>query len=486
MNYKRPTYNNRTHKHNNFKTKRREIEEVLEWRQFLAVEYLRMATVFSSRIPFSNNLDQHCADHSVSGDVHSNVHQCVNNEDLCSLMNSIQNLLVKYKMYSNSMDTQVTSGGLQQFISRKLKEKSNSVNNGQESWSWTQRLRAIYTRDPQTVSLVLHEGNGGSYFQCLPVNLKLEIFSYLDARSLCLACCVCQDWSTLTSDPSLWRCLLARDERRWRQMSHLSNPQLYRQVDSDWSQKEIYLKCSPSFQRQVKAATSTFQQVSSVLRSFIPRKVPRVAMFGPGLETGTSGLVRKMLYGDSDTFRRVAMFPGQFEGTGGGITLRLPSGHSLHLSVLYSASKQEREGRAGVDRLEGNKLLQKLADDQQDADGAGGGASRYELKPQLRHLCHTLDAFIFVVDATQTEHSVSTSRPELEAMVRERKSSPAPVLVLSCAPQAEDARLPACDVVRCLDLGNLTQPWFVIDCVTDTLDSIDVGIVWIVEQTQFR
>ena len=130
-----------------------------------------MAAVLSSRTSFTNNLDLYCANHhSVSRHVHSNVNQRVNNEDLSSLMNSIQDLLVKYRMYSNSMDVQVTSGGLQQFISRKLREKSNSANNSnQESWSWTQRLLAIYTREPPTVSFVLNEANDGSVFQCLPV-----------------------------------------------------------------------------------------------------------------------------------------------------------------------------------------------------------------------------------------------------------------------------------------------------------------------------
>ena len=37
-------------------------------------------------------------------------------------------------------------------------------------------------------------------------------------------------------------------------------------------------------------------------------------MFGPGLEQSTSGLVRKMLYEDNEMFKRVAMFPGQFDG----------------------------------------------------------------------------------------------------------------------------------------------------------------------------
>ena len=37
-------------------------------------------------------------------------------------------------------------------------------------------------------------------------------------------------------------------------------------------------------------------------------------MFGPGLETSTSGIVRKILDGHSDLFTVVSMFPGQFGG----------------------------------------------------------------------------------------------------------------------------------------------------------------------------
>jgi len=38
-------------------------------------------------------------------------------------------------------------------------------------------------------------------------------------------------------------------------------------------------------------------------------------MFGPGLESSTSGIVRKILHGHSDLFTVVNMFPGQFDGT---------------------------------------------------------------------------------------------------------------------------------------------------------------------------
>lgn len=37
-------------------------------------------------------------------------------------------------------------------------------------------------------------------------------------------------------------------------------------------------------------------------------------MFGPGLESSTSGIVHKILEGHFDLFTVVSMFPGQFGG----------------------------------------------------------------------------------------------------------------------------------------------------------------------------
>ena len=82
-------------------------------------------------------------------------------------------------------------------------------------------------------------------------------------------------------------------------------------------------------------------------------------------------------------------------GVGSGMTLKLQSGFSFHLSVLYTASKKER-GVEKRNRLAGNRMLnqQKNADDKTES---------YELHSSIRHLCHTLDAFIFVVDASQSK-----------------------------------------------------------------------------------
>ena len=75
-----------------------------------------------------------------------------------------------------------------------------------------------------------------------------------------------------------------------------------------------YLRCSPEVAARQRGENSAFHHVSSVLKYLLPKKAPKVAMFGPGLESTTSPIVRKMMYEDAVMFTRVAMFPGQFEG----------------------------------------------------------------------------------------------------------------------------------------------------------------------------
>lgn len=71
------------------------------------------------------------------------------------------------------------------------------------------------------------------------IDLKLHIFSYLDAKSLCVACCVNQEWSRLTSDELLWQNLLNNDMQKWSQISHVTNPRMYLEINSEWSCKEM-------------------------------------------------------------------------------------------------------------------------------------------------------------------------------------------------------------------------------------------------------
>ncbi len=81
------------------------------------------------------------------------------------------------------------------------------------------------------------------------------------------------------------------------------------------------------------------------------------------------------------------------------MTLKLPSGNNFHLTVLYAATKQEREANQNRDRLATNKLMSKQKNTQNEDDD--GSNVTYELQQSIKDLCHTLDAFIFVVDASR-------------------------------------------------------------------------------------
>ena len=73
-----------------------------------------------------------------------------------------------------------------------------------------------------------------------------------------------------------------------------------------------YLRCSPEINRLMHQQNTIFNNISSVLRYFIPKKVPMFAMFGPGLESNTSTLVRRIMNGPN--FQTLGIFPGKFDG----------------------------------------------------------------------------------------------------------------------------------------------------------------------------
>ena len=71
------------------------------------------------------------------------------------------------------------------------------------------------------------------------VNVKLKIFGYLDAKDLCRITRVCKSWSELCEDNLLWQHMLQRDVKTWHKIGHTTNPALYREVQSEWSNKQM-------------------------------------------------------------------------------------------------------------------------------------------------------------------------------------------------------------------------------------------------------
>lgn len=56
-----------------------------------------------------------------------------------------------------------------------------------------------------------------------------------------------------------------------------------------------------------------FRSFTSMIRSFLPKKTPKIAMFGPGLESGTLKIV-PLIINNTDMLKTVGVAPGEFTG----------------------------------------------------------------------------------------------------------------------------------------------------------------------------
>lgn len=299
----------------------------------------------------------------------------------------------------------------------------------------------------------------------LPDEVYLHLFSFLSPIDLCQISNVCKKWYRLATDDNVWRQRLIRDMKSWPSISSRSNPLSYMLVQSDRSQKEIYLTCSPTIRRcstQIDESFLYISQFSSYVRSwFIGSK--NLIMFGPGLESYTSPLVKNLLWDESKRFETMGMIPGH-AGFGSGIKIKLQN-HVFNLITLYTNCMKERENRASSDRpVTSNRLVQS-----NDADDL-------EISSQVRDVCREADGLVYVIEASR-ETKPSDFYTELQVMTRE--FSDLPLLVLSCVRDAHTKRWPSIDVVRDLQLSPMGNQWLVQDCCVDNLNGVDDGFIWL-------
>jgi len=86
-------------------------------------------------------------------------------------------------------------------------------------------------------------------------------------------------------------------------------------------------------------------------------------------------------------------------GIGSGFTLQtVNDSATLDLITLYSATRSERESRSAEQRAAHSRLMAASAA-ATDADGSEL-VSASQLLPAVKHLCRTVDAFVYVVNAT--------------------------------------------------------------------------------------
>lgn len=290
----------------------------------------------------------------------------------------------------------------------------------------------------------------------LPTNVQLNILSFLDVRTLCNICKVCRSWNDLANDKLLWEKKLRHDSYVWQRIDHLSHPLLHLQTNPELSSKEIYLKCCPE-SRQLSKASIQFPTQIPNLSYFFGFSVPRIVMFGSGLDS--SGLVKRILWDQRSPFSVKGMFPGQFDGIGSGVTLQ-HAGGTMNMITLYALPRAERQQQRGGERR--SKLL-----------------VGEEISQPVKELCNTVDAFIYVVN-TSNEERVTFGSEEFRAMIDDRWLQPkVPVLVLCVVPNATIKSVSSLEVANKLNLLSLSRPWQVRQCHINSLYGFMPGVTWL-------
>lgn len=304
----------------------------------------------------------------------------------------------------------------------------------------------------------------------LPDEVYLHLFSFLRPIDLCQISNVCKKWYRLATDDNVWRQRLLHDMKYWPSISSRSNPLSYILVQSDRSQKEIYLTCSPTICRlpnQIDDSLKYLSYVPTYFRRFFFNSKDLI-MFGPGLDSYTSPLVRNLLWDESKRFETIGMIPGH-AGFGSGIKFKLAN-HQFNLITLYTNCMKERENRTSSDRLAVNNRLVRSDD-----------VDHFEISPQVRDVCREASGLVYVIDVDR-DNTLKDFCTELQVMTRE--FSNIPLLILSCVRNPETKRWSAIDVVRDLQLSSLGNQWLVQDCCVDNMKGVDKGFLWLLEPNE--
>lgn len=331
---------------------------------------------------------------------------------------------------------------------------------------------------------------GPSGLQVLPIDVQLNIMSFLSPQDLCRLGSTSCYWRAAVQDPLLWRYFLLRDLPSWTSVCWKSLPdvEIFNKAFSEVSDNAlydymaIYKKSCPQGRRSLKSSRPRYGAVTSFLQSLVTQAEPRFAMFGPGLEQLDNSLVQKMM-----TCPEILLVAGlphrQIDGIGSGVSFQFNNNQKFNIVTLYSTTSVERRRAREEQAVAVNKMFY-----QENSTEGNQQAVHYSVIAQVRKVCEVVDGFIYVANAeAHREHNRQEELARILAMIDPALGPPnRPLLVLSCVSHADVKRIPCVYVAHQLQLSVLHQPWMIQDTVAATLDGLLNGIEWLLEEANCK
>jgi hypothetical protein len=408
--------------------------------------------------------------------------------------------------------------------------------------------------DQQEEKEVLFENQNETLnLDTFPHDILLQILKKLNYKDLIKISQVNKQLNKISNDNLLWKMKLEIDINKWKIISSNNFPvELFSEnsqiLNDEISYKKLYLSCCPdvlteleilkklkTYNKQVdvinsEKAIADANPISSAvsmlsnLRDYIYNNIfpvntnarmtpaqlgdidgeglPKLIMFGPGLETTTSCLVTNLLW--KSEFQTIGMIPGK-DGYGSGIKLKLFSHSPFNLTVLYTNVSQLRQYRGG--NFEKNKLFVKKTTTTVEA---GDETDEYEINPQVKDACRDASGYIYVIDnialneVLENENNnsdvVENYRQELFTLMRQCNDRLLPLLILSCRTekinssddtvmnnkQFYDYGLSSAKIVDTFSLFKLKHEWQIRNCqiFQDKMKDIVLGFDWILNKVE--
>ncbi|KFU92594.1 F-box only protein 4, partial [Chaetura pelagica] len=329
-----------------------------------------------------------------------------------------------------------------------------------------------------------------SALQALPIDVQLNILSYLSPQDLCHLGSTSCYWRAAVRDPLLWRCFLLKDIPFWTSVDWKSLPdaevfnKAFSEVNDDalYDYMAIYKKSCPQGRRSLKSSRSRYEAVTSFLQSLVTLSEPRFAMFGPGLEELDDSLVQKMMT-RPDLLQVVGLPQRQIDGIGSGVSFQFNNYQKFNILTLYSTTSVERRRAREEQAVAVNKMFY-----QENSVAGNQQAMHYAVIAQVKKVCQVVDGFIYVANAeAHKKHDRQEELARILAMLDPALGPPnRPLLVLSCISHGGVKRIPCVYMAHQLQLNLLRQPWMVRDTVAATLTGLLRGIEWLLEETNNR
>ncbi|XP_008491716.2 F-box only protein 4 isoform X1 [Calypte anna] len=326
--------------------------------------------------------------------------------------------------------------------------------------------------------------------QALPIDVKLNIMSFLSPQDLCRLGSTSCYWRAAVQDPLLWRYLLLRDLPFWTSVDWKTLPdvEIFNKAFSEVSDNvlydymAVYRKSCPQSRRSLKLNRPRYGSVTSFFQSLVTRAEPRFAMFGPGLEELDDSLVQKMM--TCQEILQIAGLPQrQIDGIGSGVNFQFNNNQKFNILTLYSTTSEERRRAREEQAVTVNKMFY-----QENSIAGNQQAVHYGVITQVKKVCEVVDGFIYVANAeAHKKHDRREELARILAMIDPALGPPnRPLLVLSCVSRIGVKRIPCVYMAHQMQLSLLRQPWMVQDTIAATLSGLLSGIEWLLEEANCK